>query len=232
MWKSVRRHPWRVFTVTQVAGVLFAAVLPEAAGDLVPPFLSLLAGLVLLVPGSLIAWVLMPLLEPTGLMPRTAELLAFLAAPILNAGVFTAFAKMNWRPKLAFTFRTWLLVAGLGNATALAFMCLLFPSAGLRGLFEWPHVQRVVASVLLTLLTMVVVAVSLLVRGGFQPASWIVVTVQFVRLLPASQAMKTWPGGDDGPGMGWAGIVIPFTWILAVVGAATCVWCSRRRTVP
>ena len=73
-----------------------------------------------------------------------------------------------------------------------------------------------------------VIAVSLLLRGGFQPASWIVVVVHFLRLLPASQAMETWPGGDDGPGMGWAGIVIPFTWILALGGAATCAWCSLR----
>ena len=218
-----------MFTAIQIAGVFGAAILPEGAGDLVPPFLSLLAGLVLLLPGSLIApALLMPLLEPTGLMPRTAELLGFLAAAILNAGIFAVFAKMNWRPRLASTFRTWLWIAGLANATALAFMCLWFPSAGWEALLDRPHVQRVVASALLTLVILVVITVSLLLRGGFQPASWIVVTVQVLRLLPASRAMETWPGGDDGPGMGWAGIVIPFTWILALVGAVTCVWCSLR----
>ncbi len=169
-----------------------------------------------------------PVLEPTGLMPRTTELLGFLAATILNAGIFAAFIKMKWRPRLAFTFRTWLSIAGLANATALAFMCLWFPRAGWQGLFDRPHVQRVVASALLTVLTLVVVAVSLLLRGGFQPSAWIVVALQFLRLLPAGQAMETWPGGDDGPGMGWAGIVIPFTGLLALVGAATCVWCALR----
>ncbi len=225
---SVKRYPWRLFTGIQVAGVLCAAILPEAVGDLIPPFLSLLAGLLLLLPGSVVALVLTPLLYPIEPNPRAELILPVLAAMILNVGVFAAFAKTNWRPKLAFNFRVWLLIAGLGNAIALVFMCLWFPSAGRNGYFDRPHVQQVAAAALLTVFAMIVIAASLLLRRGSQPSSWIIVGVQFLRLLPATQAMETWPGGDDGPGMGWAGIVIPFTWILALVGAVTCVWCSFR----
>ncbi len=212
----------------QAAGALCAAVLPEAAGDLIPPFLCLLVGLLLLLPGWIVAFALVPRVLPAGLAPKTEELLSFLAAVVLNGAIFAGFAKAKWRLKLALDFRTWLLLVGAGNAVALAFMCMWFPSAGRNGLFDRPHVQRVVASLVLTLLVIAIAAASLLLRRGFQLASWIVVGVQFVRLLPAAQAMDTWPGGDDGPGMGWLGIVIPFTWILALSGAATCVWFSRR----
>ncbi len=61
-----------------------------------------------------------------------------------------------------------------------------------------------------------------------QLASWIVVIVQFVRLLPVSRAFDYWPAGDDGPGMGWQMFAIPLAWILAAAGAATCLWCWRR----
>lgn len=228
MWASARRHPWSVFTVIQVVGALCEAALPNFGDVAFLPFLSLLAGIVLLLPGSVIGMAFMNLIYPTGLTPKAVEILALMIAIVLNTGIFAGVARMKVRPNLGFGFRKWLLITGLSNATALVFIWFWFPMAGLDGLFEQPHVQRVVASAALTVLTMVVIAISLLLRRGFQPVSWIIVMVQFLRLLPATQAMKTWPGGDDGSGMGWAGIVIPFTWILALAGAGTCVWCSRR----
>lgn len=202
-------------------------MLPYVGGDVAMlPDLSLLAGLVLLFPGSLITMVLMRLVYPTPFAPRTAELLVLLIAVVLNCVIFPILSRIRWRPIFGSGFRLWLLVAGLGNAIALAFMWLWFPGAGLDGLFEQPHVQRVVASIALTALAVALVAVAFLIRRGFKYASWVVAFIQLVRLFPATQAMKTWPGGDDGPGVGWDGIVIPFTWILALVGITTCIWCS------
>ncbi len=229
IWRRAKLHPWRIFTLIQISGALCQAVLPYVVGNVAMlPFLSLLAGLVLLLPGSVITVVLMRLVYPTPLTPRTEELLALLIAVALNCVIFPILSRIRWRPMFGSGLRLWLLVAGMSNAVALAFMWLWFPGAGLDGLFELPHVQRVVASIALTALAVAVVAVAFLVRRGFKYTSWAVLLIHFVRLLPVTQAMKTWPGGDDGSGMGWVGIVIPFAWILALVGVASYIWGSRR----
>ncbi len=209
-------------------------MLPVAAAELGLTFVSLLAGLVLLLPGSLLALVARRFVWDTALAPSALDLLALGAAIAVNAGMHAGLRRTRSRPKLPSGFRALLWLALLGNATALAFMWLWSPGAGLSAI-EYPHVQRVLVSIALTVLAIAIAGAGLLDRRRVRTASWGVVAVQCFRLVPASLAMRTWPGGDDGPGMAWAGLVIPFTWLLAVAGAVAVPWCAyvaRRRESP
>ncbi len=228
---------WKLFVTVQAAGAA-CFLLPFLIDRLtnrdphpVSVLLSL-SGEIVLLPGSIVALVITPFEAFFVIAWSGWQIIAGLFVPavaiLVNYLLFNHAEKCRWRGFASRNVQTWLMLAGWANLAALAFIRLCFPSAGREGRFGEEHVLLVLASATATLVALAVIGCSLLARRGFQLAAWIVVIVQFVRLLPASRAIDHWPGGDDGPGMGWLLFVVPLTWILAVAGAATCLWCSRR----
>ncbi len=232
-----RLHLWKLFVAVQAAGAA-CLVLPFLIDRItnrdphpVSVLLSL-AGIIVLLPGSIVALVVTPFEALFVATWSGWRILAGLFVPAASVAanylVFSRARRFHWRGFASGDLRTWLVLAGWFNLAALVLMRLCFPSAGREGRFGEEHVLLVFASVAITLIALAVIGFSLLTHREFQLAAWIVVIVQFVRLLPVSRALDYWPGGDDGPGMGWQMFVIPLSWILAIAGAATCLWCWRR----
>lgn len=111
----------------------------------------------------------------------------------------------------------------VGNVGAMLATVAFWPSAGRDISADVPaHVRDVVLVAVSNGVVIVLAAVACCAnqagriwRPSLAGLNWI----QALRLLPAITAIITWPGGDDGPGLGWELILIPYLVLLAAGGA-------------
>lgn len=118
------------------------------------------------------------------------------------------------------SFRNWQVFFCCANAILLVFMGFCFPSAGFN--LEDAHVRSVVDCAISTGLCLLVVILGLSSRRLLHLSLWAAEALQGYRLIPAGEALRSWPGGDDGPGLAWLMIIRPLMWTLFVVGFFVC----------
>jgi NADH:ubiquinone oxidoreductase subunit K len=116
----------------------------------------------------------------------------------------------------------WLAALLIGNALAVSAMGLWFPGAGFDP-FNSQHVRLVVMTGAAAAEAIALSIAGLIFRRRCSVLMVTVAAVQMLGVVPAVLAPGVWPGGDDGPKIGWTGIVVPLMAILALVAAIACV---------
>ncbi len=199
MGESRRARVYIAFAAVQAVGMVCSSLLVQT--DLTI-FLSVSTGFILLLPGSIAALFLAgawPLSSQPA--PQSMDMIRMFAVVLINCAVFAGVLRLDLRPFRGSRFQTWLWATGIGNILAVACIYFWWPSANLD-MFKGFHVLLVAISTSLTVLTLAVLAASLIAKRWFQTAAWTAVVLQGLRLVPASRALNYLPGGDDGPGMG------------------------------
>jgi len=112
--------------------------------------------------------------------------------------------------------RTILFTLSVPYATALAFWSVHVSGilAGVRNYwFVWPTILLAIAIAVLSLFGLL----ACFYRHGARPIFWLTSIGYLFIFATAYYAITRWPGGDDGPGMGWGLTVIPPTILSAFV---------------
>jgi len=111
-------------------------------------------------------------------------------------------------------FGGWLGICLVGNTLVLLAIVNWFPAAGLD-IFNFQHVRLVALAAFVSALVVVISAAALLLHRRNRGVFWIVSLLQVLAFISAFYATASWPGSDDGPGIGWEGIVLPSMALLA-----------------
>jgi Kef-type K+ transport system membrane component KefB len=114
-------------------------------------------------------------------------------------------------------YRGWFVIFLVGNIMVLLAVGLWRPSTGFD-VFNFQHVRLIVLAAFNTSLAAAISAAGLLLRRHHGAMLCAAALFQVLALIPAIYALGPWPGGDDGPRMGWEGIVIPGMGLLALAG--------------
>ncbi len=113
----------------------------------------------------------------------------------------------------------WLLIANVGGLIGVG---LFWPSAGRHlSTMTDAHVQWVIATAALSVVILLLAATGRRISDRAREW-WIVLgsleVLQIARYWMAIRAMDHWPGGDDGPGLGWLMFLVPYMLILVLIG--------------